>query len=1071
MDQTGIFFGATPSQNVKIPVWYGFDAAWYRRRYAHVLRAIGTELDDQTLAERWEAGEIEGVTSPNRYFDEEWYLRYYPDVRRSIEEQGIFRSGFQHYIEVGCQSCVGHWLFSAEYYLKENPDYGLRALRNAGYVNAYDHFLSVGDHHFRTPHPFFEPEVFVRECLTKDIPFDPSQGTFSQYLSLEHVEMGRLRTSWYFDPSWYLEQYPDVKELIKAGDFINALHHYLCCDEPSQFNPNPYFDETYYLETYPDVREAVNQGAFRNGYAHFMRSGIRELRNPSIALDMRAFIESLDLPAALHRAHAENPFHLWVMRQEKDEDVAHSAVSVTAARALALKKIEAGLPSLFRQPLRFEAHSIPSLTVILFSQGNYLLDSASLISLQMQGIAGLQIIWAGPSNHVIQGHLNNSIEGIEYYNDDEHLSSWQRLGKILPLVRSDRILLMESGMQILPMTLPAVLQAMAVPHVGGSGKILAANNQVLEAGSAVWRDGSVTLCAQGAEALAQSVSFEREIDAVQGGLLFCQRKGLDQALAYLEGQEAAPLFMCLSIALRAIGETLFYWPLVQAKALHATVEGYVNTPACSTLLRRLFPNFLPTHAISSRGIVMEGKSRPKVMMLFSHLPRKVEGGPTRRIVQQIHLFRRLGWRVMIVGLDRGDEDRLVIPRDYPSDTECWRGVGDIATFLQQHQNGVDLFWLAGTATLKRVGPVLASGEWLSPEKRIILDVVEQNGVGIKAAERHLRRLVGMVDEPQTLLKEVQEELEYAWLCQGIVAGDASDVTLLRRLGYGNVVQIPYAVAPQHIAHDGHGTFQQRNGALFPLPIYHAGDAGHDGFDWFCLSVMPHLQRYFDAQLSIGVSGYHHPLVDIGFYERMAPLDGLAEKGKLFSFLEKCRVVVDPARVLGMQALEVLEAAAQGVPAILSTPQMERLGWKDEEEALDGGFNAPEHFAQQVIRLYEDPDLWAKLRDNAHAFVCREHNAQRQYEIFKAFIEGLSQKPKIAERPLERADNQQSRAFAPAPLYVKPKPHLVPEPHNATDHEEDDEPDEVEDDLAPLPTRLGVTLSNNPDANGDAQTDE
>lgn len=1071
MDKDRTFFGTIVNDRAKTPVWYGFDASWYRRRYMRRLAEMGEALDDRHLSENWQADEGGDGTSPNRFFDEEWYLQNYPDVRRSVQEKGIFRSGFQHYVDVGCQSCAGHWLFSADYYLGKNPDYGLRAIRNAGFVNSYDHFICIGDRQFRAPHPFFDPELFIRECLNRDLPFDPSQGALAQYLSLEHAEMGMVRTSWYFDPLWYLSQYPDVAEAIEAGTFISPLHHYMSHAGVETYSPNPYFDENYYLSSYPDVRDAINRKVFRNGYDHFIRAGINELRNPSAELDMAGFVAGLNIPDILRQTGVDNPFLLWVLRQEGRISEPPPAASVTAANALALRNVEAALPSLFRQPLRFDEQRHPPLSVVLFSKGNYLLDIATLMSLHAQNVPGMQVIVASTGNALSRRRLRQAVEGIEYFFTEEVLPPVQQLRRIMPLIRGERILLLEAGIQLLPMALSFAMASMTREVAGGSGKLLTATNRVLEAGSAVWRDGSVTFCGQGEKAQSQSVRFQRIMEAVQGGLLFCQHDGLANALHYLDREAGDALFTCLSIALRATGRTLFYWPAVQARVLDATFESYSARTISPTALRRIFPSFLPIHAIA-QGDARTGNSyRPGVMMVFPRLPRLLEGGAVRRIMQQIDAFRALGWRVLVIGLERGDEDRLVIYHDYPADVECWQGIRDFPSFLRDRKADTKLLWLGGTDMLARLGPVLASGEFSFRDKAIVLDIVSQDGTALKAMETHLRRLVGVVDEPDLLMQEARGELEYAWLCQGIVTGDELEAALLRKLGCGNVMYLPYAVFPRQELTVKEQDNEPQQRVLFPLSIYRAGDAGHDGFDWFCLSVMPYLRRHFGEELPVCVGGYHHPQVDLGFYERLAPLDGLARMDSFAKILRQSRILVVPARVFATQATEVLEAAGQGVPAILSTPQMERLGWKDGREALDGGFNDPEQFAQQLIRLHEDIDLWNRIRNGAYEHVRKHHGYERFQAVFSQFVDMLFAGPSQMERPLRDERAPSRHAFAPAPLRVLLKPVGEPQPAVVDQDEAFGEDDEDEDNFMPLPTRLGVTLPKEYDDQKDETVDE
>ncbi|WP_231866744.1 hypothetical protein [Acetobacter malorum] len=47
------------------------------------------------------------------------------------------------------------------------------------------------------------------------------------------------RLSWYFDPEWYLETYPEVRKELDAKEWTSALHHYLANKTPTLFNPDP----------------------------------------------------------------------------------------------------------------------------------------------------------------------------------------------------------------------------------------------------------------------------------------------------------------------------------------------------------------------------------------------------------------------------------------------------------------------------------------------------------------------------------------------------------------------------------------------------------------------------------------------------------------------------------------------------------------------------------------------------------------------------------------------------------------------------------------------------------------
>ena len=97
-----------------------------------------------------------------------------------------------------------------------------------------------------------------------------------------------------FDSAWYCANHASAAQAIAAGEFLCALHHYLCNDSPTAFDPLADFSEADYLNRYPDVADAVTKGIFPNGYMHFLQSGVFELRNPSRHIDLRSYWEHND---------------------------------------------------------------------------------------------------------------------------------------------------------------------------------------------------------------------------------------------------------------------------------------------------------------------------------------------------------------------------------------------------------------------------------------------------------------------------------------------------------------------------------------------------------------------------------------------------------------------------------------------------------------------------------------------------------------------------------------------------------------------------------------------------------
>jgi glycosyltransferase involved in cell wall biosynthesis len=87
-----------------------------------------------------------------------------------------------------------------------------------------------------------------------------------------------------------------------------------------------------------------------------------------------------------------------------------------------------------------------------------------------------------------------------------------------------------------------------------------------------------------------------------------------------------------------------------------------------------------------------------------------------------------------------------------------------------------------------------------------------------------------------------------------------------------------------------------------------------------------------------------------------------------------RVFVAPTRFAAGVPIKVYDAAAHGVPIVLTPLLAEQIGWRHEEEVLVAG--SPQAFATQCLRLHRDEDLWTHIRSRALARVAQDCDPPR-----------------------------------------------------------------------------------------------
>src|SRR5206468_11406690 len=110
--------------------WAAFDADWYLAVHPTVRDTLDDTGAEAVLYFYLQQGRRLGH-SPNIFFDEDWYIRTYPDAAAAIR-RGEAASGFDHYCRVGFRERSPHWLFDEALYLRNHPQMSEVTLQAAG---------------------------------------------------------------------------------------------------------------------------------------------------------------------------------------------------------------------------------------------------------------------------------------------------------------------------------------------------------------------------------------------------------------------------------------------------------------------------------------------------------------------------------------------------------------------------------------------------------------------------------------------------------------------------------------------------------------------------------------------------------------------------------------------------------------------------------------------------------------------------------------------------------------------------------------------------------------------------
>ena len=978
------------------PLWSVFDGEWYLASYLDAgrqMQAVG-----MTDAGRFYVEHGAGFGhSPNRYFDEAWYLAQNPDVAAFVA-QGGFASGFAHYCHDGWRARAPHWLFSERLYRSRYPEITQGLLDRHGLVNGYDHYLALGDREFRSGHWFFDATLYRDNKPAEDRSELDAGGSFAQFLAGGAVAGSLARLSWYFDPAWYLRRYPEVADAIAGGEWRCALHHFLCNPAPQHYEALEWFSEAYYSATYPDVAAGVAAGRFRNGYEHFVRHGAAERRRPHPDIDLVHYHASGRVQAELEGGLYADAFAHWLSRLTSGALARPlEPIAEVQSKQLFGRAAEAMLPQLARRTLDFRVGetpalgvpvlSVPVLSVIIVLHNQFALTMMALASLRANFAGGIELILVDSGSTDETRQIERFVSGARVIRFAYNAGFVQCCNAGLLQASAPALLYLNNDLQLGLGAIEAALARLAsAPDIGAVGaKLIRTNGALQEAGSIIWRDGTTFGYLRDGDPNAPEANFVRDVDYCSGAFLMLRTEivralgGFDDAYRPAYYEEAD-----LCVRLRKRGLRVVYDPAVVVQHFE---YGSADATASTRLMARNHRIFTAKHrdflryqhpprarnAVHARSpkVTRPGAaSSLRILFIEDRIPLRNLGAGYVRSNDIIGAMAGLGHLVSVFPIYKCTASPIAIYRDMPQNAEVLyeRGMETLACFIEERAGYYDVVWIGRTHNLERLLPILGDSSAALPAHGFILDT--EAIAAPRTAEQN--RVLGR-PQPESLQAAVARELACAYFCQKIVAVNDADAALIRQAGHSNVAILGHLREVQPTP----STWSQRRDLLFLGAIHDPGSPNHDSLEWFTTEVLPLLDARLAPEVRFTVAGFVRRGIDLSALGRHPRVDMIGATDDLAALYDRHRVFIAPTRFAGGIPFKVHEAASYGLPVAASELLRRQLGWTAGTEIQAACTDHPQAFADAVLNLYNSAETWNTIRRNALDRLTRENN-QHQY---------------------------------------------------------------------------------------------
>jgi len=390
-----------------------------------------------------------------------------------------------------------------------------------------------------------------------------------------------------------------------------------------------------------------------------------------------------------------------------------------------------------------------------------------------------------------------------------------------------------------------------------------------------------------------------------------------------------------------------YWPL---KPLHDFVAMPLWQLGKVTRLRLM------------AGRTSEALGAADRVLIIDWVPHIREGAGSPRLNRILRLLAGAGYRVTLHPVEPCLEQDEALYSDIPSKVEVIRGRGidHIEAFLSERAREFGTIIVGRPMNMARLGPAFDRHPEFIRDARLVYD--SEALFAMRTISQ--RELLGDSLTPDEQSHLLAQEVGLATRARAVLAVSRAEQKLFRDHGAPNVFLVGYPIDPAPTPR----SFAERDGLLFVGRIAEDGWPNTDALVWYRDHVLPRLaERGCEPLLTVAGKTGARQLAD-HIDDRMRYLGVVDDLVPLY---DRTRVFIAPTRFAAGTPAKLYEAAAHGVPIVATRLLADQLGWQPGEDLLASEVGDAEAFAENIVALYTQPELWARLRTNALARIAAE----------------------------------------------------------------------------------------------------
>jgi GT2 family glycosyltransferase len=612
--------------------------------------------------------------------------------------------------------------------------------------------------------------------------------------------------------------------------------------------------------------------------------------------------------------------------------------------------------------LVFVASAQPRVSVVVV-----LYNQAGLSLLCLQALAelrdpGLELIIVDNASSDRMPQLLARVDGAQVLRQSTNLGFLRAVNLAAAQARGKYLLLLNNDAVVFPETIArAAARLDAEPDAGAvGGPILLWDGRLQEAGSIVWNDGSCLGYGRGDSPDAGPYRYLRDVDYCSGAFLMVRRALFERlgrfddvfAPAYYEESD-------FCVRLWEAGHRIVYDPSVRVRHFEfASDAGSGRALALQVRNRERFvarhPDFLaarpapaPAHLLLARERLAPGTRR--VLFIDDRVPLPWLGQGYPRAASFVRSLIDAGAAVTHYPLQFPHEDWEDVYQALPERCEVMldHGLARIATFLEARAGLYDTIVVSRPHNMEVIDAIRARQPAWFEGCRVVYDA--EALFSLRDIEK--ARVLGTAPPEEEQHRMIDAEMALARNADGIVTVSEAEARHFRAAGHAHVHVLGHAIEPCPTTND----FGLRRGFLFVGAIGADDTPNTDSLLWFVRQCWPEIVRALGDKARLDIVGPCDSESVRALASASVRVHGRV--ADLAPFFEHARVFIVPTRFAAGIPHKAHEAAARGLPMVVSPLIAGQLGWQD---CVAVGAT-PAQFGEACVRMHQDAAQWRACR--------------------------------------------------------------------------------------------------------------